>query len=147
MIRLPTEFSVFLSLLNEHEVAYLLIGGYAVAYHGYPRTTADIDIWIKPDEANARKMVAVLQDFGFGVPELKPDLFLNPAGLIRMGVAPLRIEVMMEVPGIAFDSSYEARIVDEIEAVEVSIISLADLKKSKAATGRHKDLDDLEHLP
>lgn len=146
MIRLPTEFREFLQLLSDHRVRYLLVGGYAVGYYGYPRTTADIDCWIARDRLNAERMVHVLTDFGFGVEELKPEIFLDEHRIIRMGYAPLRIEVMMSASGVAFEECYSKRTEDVLDGIPVSIIGLGCLKQNKRASGRHKDLDDLEHL-
>ncbi|MDX1524140.1 MAG: hypothetical protein R3264_21095, partial [Anaerolineae bacterium] len=88
-IHLPPDFKEFLQLLNSHQVEYLLIGGYAVGYYGYPRATADMDIWIAINLENATKVVNVLQEFGFGIEELTPDLFLKEEQIIRMGVPPM----------------------------------------------------------
>ncbi len=146
-ITLPNDFKDFLRLLNEHEVEYLLIGGYAVGYHGYPRATNDMDIWIMIQPENATKMVSVLRAFGFDTPELAPELFLVEKNVVRMGVPPIRIEVLTTISGVQFDECYANRIRDTIDGVEVMLLSLPDLKINKQASGRHKDLDDLEHLP
>ncbi len=146
MIRLPTEFREFLQLLKDHQVRYLLVGGYAVGYYGYPRTTADIDCWIARDPSNAKRMVHVLTDFGFGVETLKPEIFLETNRIVRMGYAPLRIEVMMSISGVTFETCYAKRTEDMLDGIAVSIIGLDCLKQNKRASGRHKDLDDLEHL-
>ena len=146
MIQLPQDFKEFLKLLNKHEVKYLLIGGYAVSYHGYPRSTADMDIWVAIEPNNADRLVAVLREFGFDVPKLETSLFLNEDKVIRMGLPPLRIEVLTTISGVNFDECYSGRIIDNIDGVEVNIISLKHLKINKKASGRYKDLDDLEYL-
>jgi len=146
MTQLPQDFKEFLKLLSLHEVKYLLIGGYAVSYHGYLRATADMDLWIAIEPQNAEKLVTVLREFGFGVPELTPDLFLNKDKVIRMGLPPLRIEILTTISGVDFDECYSERIVGIIDGVEVNIISLKHLKINKKASGRYKDFDDLEHL-
>ncbi len=146
-INLPPDFKEFLRLLNAHHVEYLLIGGYAVAYHGYPRATADMDIWIAVHPRNAERVVATLREFGFDLPELSPGLFLKEDQIIRMGVPPVRIEIATGISGISFGECYAARVVDVLDGVEVNLISLAHLKVNKKAAGRHRDLDDLEHLP
>jgi hypothetical protein len=125
----------------------LLIGGYAVGYHGYPRATNDIDIWIALHPDNAERMVAVLREFGFGTPDLSAELFLQDHSLVRLGRPPMRIEIITAISGVSFDECYAARVVDTIDGVEVQLISLKHLKINKRASGRHKDLDDLEHLP
>jgi predicted nucleotidyltransferase len=146
-INLPPDFREFLRLLNEHQVEYLLIGGYAVAYHGYPRATSDMDIWIALHPPNAAKVVAALKTFGFAVPELSADLFLKEAQIIRLGVPPVRIEIATGISGVQFDECYAARVTDELDGVPVNLIDLAHLKLNKRAAGRHKDLNDLENLP
>jgi predicted nucleotidyltransferase len=146
-IRLPTEFGELLKLLNAHEVKYLIVGGYAVAYHGYPRTTGDIDIWIDRSGENARRTVEALREFGFDVPTLQPELLMKPDRIVRMGYPPLRVEILTSASGVEFAPCYENRVEDEMGGTTVSIIGLECLKKNKRASGRHKDLDDLEHLP
>lgn len=145
--QLPPDFKDFLSLLKENKVRYLLIGGYAVGYHGYPRNTADMDVWIGVDPDTAEKMVKVMTDFGFEEGTVTPDVFLNQQGVIRMGVPPLRLEILMEISGVDFDTCYGRRINATLDGVEVSVISLQDLRENKSASGRLKDLSDLEHLP
>jgi hypothetical protein len=146
-IRLPRDFKEFLKLLNSKQVDYLLIGGYAVGYHGYPRPTGDLDIWVAVHPRNAEKIVAALKEFGFGVPELSVDLFLKKKKIIRMGVSPLRIEIATTISGVDFDECYDARVVDTLDDVEVNLINLRHLKINKKASGRLKDLNDLENLP
>jgi len=146
-VNLPPDFKEFLRLLNAHRVEYLLIGGYAVAYHGYPRATADMDIWIAVHPRNAETVVSVLKKFGFNTPQLTPDLFMQEGQIIRMGMPPVRIEIATSISGVNFDECWSARIVDVLDDVEVNVISLDDLKRNKKSAGRHKDLDDLENLP
>ena len=146
-IQFPTEFSALLKLLNDHEVRYLVVGGYAVSYHGYPRTTGDLDIWIERTEENASRAVRALREFGFDVPKLNTALLLAEDRIVRMGLPPLRIEIFPTASGVDFAPCYDERIVDELGGVEAAIIGLNCLKENKRATGRHKDLDDLENLP
>ena len=91
MIEFPRDFKEFLQLLNSKKIEYLVIGGYAVGYHGYPRATGDLDIWIAKNEQTAMKMVEVLKEFGFDPPELQKELFLKEQKVIRMGVPPMRL--------------------------------------------------------
>ncbi len=144
---LPLDFKEFLKLLKEHNVHYLLIGGYAVGYHGYARATEDMDIWVAIHPENAERLVIVLKIFGFDLPELKPELFLKDKQIIRMGVPPLKLEISTFISGVEFDECYQARVVDELDGVEVNLIDLEHLKKNKKASGRPKDLADLERLP
>lgn len=143
---LPPDFKDFLRLLNSKSVEYLLIGGYAVGYHGYVRATADIDIWIAIHPENAQKVTEVIREFGFNVEGLSAELFLQESKVIRMGVPPLRIEVLTTISGVDFDECYSERIVDTLDDIEVNIISLRHLKTNKRASGRLKDLTDLEYL-
>lgn len=145
-LKLAPDFKDFLKLLNEKQVKYLLIGGYAVGYHGHPRATADIDFWIAIDPINAQRIVEVLKEFGFGVPELSRDLFLQENRIIRMGLPPVRIEITTTISGVTFDECYQSRVKGMIDGVEVNIINLYYLKINKKMSGRHKDLNDLEHL-
>jgi hypothetical protein len=124
-----------------------IIGGYAVGYHGYPRATNDIDVWIATKPENAERIVAVLREFGFDTPELSADLFLKENSIVRMGVPPMRIEIVTGISGVKFDECYAERVVDEIDGIMVNIINLRHLKINKEASGRHKDLNDLENLP
>jgi hypothetical protein len=124
-----------------------VIGGYAVSYYGYPRATGDIDIWVAVDSQNAQRMVDVLTEFGFSKERLSAELFLKENQIIRMGMPPIRIELMTSISGVDFKDCYSSRVIDTIDGVEVSVINLDDLKKNKKAAGRHKDLGDLESLP
>jgi len=145
--RLPPDFKEFLRLLASREVEYLLIGGYAVGYYGYPRATQDMDVWIANDPRNAERMVAALREFGFATQNLSAELFLRAGSIIRMGIPPMRIEVMTTISGVTFDACFADRVTDSIDGVAVNLISLNHLKINKKASGRHKDLDDLENLP
>ena len=144
---LPEDFREFLRLLNDHRVEYLLIGGYAVGFYGYPRTTADMDIWVNLTPDNAKKLADVFVQFGMTSPEVNADLFLNRGNIVRMGIPPMRIEVLNDIDGVSFQDCYEGRMVTQIDDVSVNVISLKDLRKNKKESGRYKDLDDLENLP
>ncbi len=144
---LPEDFKEFLKLLNVHDVEYLLIGGYAVGYYGYPRTTAHIDVWIAINENNAQKLINVFSDFGMISNEITPDLFQTPGNIVRMGVPPMRIEVLNKIDGVEFSKCYTNRKDIIIDGVPVKLISLSDLRSNKLKSGRYKDLDDIEHLP
>ena len=146
-IHLPPDFKEFFQLLNSHKVLYLVIGGYAVAYHGYPRATGDIDIWIATNPDNAKRTVQAIKDFGFADPNISEEIFLKEDQVIRMGVPPLRIELLTTISGVDFKSCYANRIDETIDEVEISFIDLEHLKQNKKASGRHIDLNDLEKLP
>ena len=146
-VELPRDFKEFLSLLRSHGVRYLLIGGYAVGYHGYPRATGDLDIWIAMEPENANRIVEALRRFGFDPPQLAPGLFLQDQRIVRVGNVPLRIEITTAISGVSFEECHAARIEAVLDGVEVTVIDLAHLKTNKRASGRHKDLMDLEQLP
>ena len=145
-IRLPEDFRDFLKLLNSHQVEYLLIGGYAVCYHGFYRTTADIDIWVAVSRENAEKLVKLIRQFGFETPALSEELFLNAGRMIRMGVEPTRIELLTEISGCEFEECFEKRIEGNLDGIPVKIISREDLIANKLKTGRLKDLLDVQKL-
>lgn len=146
-IGLHPDFRDFLKLLNSHGVEYLIVGGYAVGYHGYPRATGDMDIWIAVNPINAEKAATVLHYFGMLNDNISQELFLDRNKVIRLGVPPVRIEVITGASGVTFSECYAKREIIEIDGILVNFISLEDLKINKKASGRHKDLEDLEHLP
>jgi len=143
---LTQDFRAFFQSLNEHNVRYLVIGGYAVAFHGHPRYTKDIDVWIEADKTNAEKLIDALRAFGFGSLGLEAEDFLDPDEIIQLGYPPNRIDLLTALKGVDFDTCYASRIVVEIQDTSVNFIDLENLKKNKRATGRLQDLADLEHL-
>src|SRR5437879_2094254 len=145
-LELPEDFKEFLNLLRVNGVEYLLIGAYAVGYHGYPRATKDLDVWIASTLENATRIVSTLKEFGFGTPELTTELVLRPNNIVRMGEEPLRIEILNWASGVNFEECYGERITDTLDGVEVSLIGLEDLKTNKKASGRLKALSDIEQL-
>ncbi len=145
-IRLPADFRDFLKLLNSHRVEYLLVGGYAVCYHGYYRNTGGMDFWIAVNPDNAAKMVRLIREFGFDVPALSEALFLQPGRIIRMGVEPTRIEVLTEISGCDFGECYARRTEGRVDGIPVNIISLPDLIRNKLKAGRLQDLNDAREL-
>lgn len=134
-------------MLNAHNIEYLLIGGYAVGYYGYPRATADMDIWVAMNPVNAEKVVAVLREFGFDPPDLSPALFLKEWQIVRLGLPPVRIELATSISGVEFDDCFACREEAELDGVKANLISLDHLKINKKAAGRHQDIADIEHLP
>jgi predicted nucleotidyltransferase len=143
---LNQDFKEFIQSLNDNHVRYLVIGGYAVALHGYPRYTKDIDIWIDMSPDNAANMVRALKQFGFGSLGLKAADFLVPDQIIQLGYPPNRIDLMTTPPGVDFETCYASRVRVVIDDVTVNFIDLENLKKSKKAAGRLQDLADLENL-
>ena len=124
----------------------MVVGGYAVALYGHPRATGDIDIWIAISEKNAQNVVESLKEFGFDIPELKEELFLEKNKNIRMGNPPLRIEILTSIDGVEFNEAYENKKSVKIDTISVNFISLEDLRKNKKASARYQDLADLQKL-
>ena len=145
-IRLPEDFKEFLRLLEANEVEYLLVGGYAVGYHGYPRPTGDIDFWISNTSENAEKVSHVLEAFGFASPDLSPLLFTQAKSIVRMGVAPFKLEIITYIDGVDFNRCYQQRIETTIDRCKVKVIGLNDLLINKKASGRPKDVNDVLEL-
>lgn len=143
---LNPDFKEFIQSLNANRVRYLVVGGYAVALHGYPRYTKDIDIWLEMNPDNAANAIRALEQFGFGSLGLQAADFLVPDQVIQLGYPPNRIDLITTVPGVEFESCYASRVEVEIEGVVVNFIDLDNLKKSKRAAGRLQDLADLENL-
>jgi hypothetical protein len=140
------DFKEFIELLNTHNVQYLVIGGYAVAFHGHPRYTKDIDIWINRTGANAENLLRVLEDFGFGTLGLTIEDFLRPGYIIQLGYPPNRIDLLTSLKGVDFDTCYASKVDDIIDGVCLHFIDVEHLKISKRIAGRHQDLADVENL-
>ncbi len=143
---LARDFKEFLKLLNSNHVEYLLIGGYAVGIYGHIRATNDLDIWINATAENACKIERSLREFGFAA-GLTANLFLEPNNVVRMGVPPIRIEILTSISGVQFGLCYAEKEMIQIEELMVPVISLPRLRENKAASSRAKDLADLESLP
>ncbi len=143
---LNQDFKEFIQSLNDNGVRYLVIGGYAVALHGYPRYTKDIDIWVEMSPDNAAAIVKALEQFGFSSLGLQAADFLVPDQIIQLGYPPSRIDLLTTAPGVDFESCYASRVEVVIDETQVNFIGLDHLKKSKQAAGRLQDLADLENL-
>jgi hypothetical protein len=125
-----------------------VLGGYAVIYYGYRRTTDDFDVWIAPGRENAERVSRVMQLFaGFPASQVKPSLFQQEGKVFIFGREPTRIDVLTSPSGLDFDACYERRNIVRWDGVPVSLLALEDLRANKTASGRAKDIDDLEHLP
>jgi hypothetical protein len=145
-IELPPDLLEFLRLLNSHGVEYLLVGGYAVGIYGYPRATGDMDIWVHRTTVNAARLRDVFIEFGYSPNSINAEMFLDAGKIIRMGVPPVCIDVLMSVSGAEFAECYSRRKIESLDSIAASVISLEDLKANKLASGRPKDLEDLRHL-
>ena len=146
MVRIPKDFLEFFESLNAHSVKYAVAGGYAVAYHGSPRFTGDIDVMVGSDERNARSILSALEEFGFSGIGLSVQDFAQPDRVVQLGVPPMRIDILTGIDGVTFDEVWEQRVEVRIENVLVHFISRELLIRNKRATGRAKDLADLESL-
>jgi hypothetical protein len=143
---LTKDFKEFIQLLNAKKVEYLLVGGYAVILHGYPRFTGDIDFWINPAPKNAKRIIEVLDQFGFSSLNLGIDDFTHPDQIIQLGHEPYRIDLITSIEGVFFNECYTQKVVFHVDNIPIQTISKGMLKKNKKAAGRYKDLDDYEHL-
>ncbi|MBI5822586.1 MAG: hypothetical protein HZB18_01050 [Chloroflexi bacterium] len=143
---LNQDFKEFIQSLNDNGVRYLVVGGYAVALHGYPRYTKDIDIWVEMTAENASKIMKALDQFGFGSLGVKEADFTVSDQMLQLGYPPERIDILTTLPGVEFSECYPSRTIVELNGVSVNFIDLENLKKNKKATGRHQDLADLENL-
>ncbi len=143
---LDNNFREFIALLNEYQVKYLVIGGYAVNFHGYPRYTKDIDFWILLQPDNAQNLLKAIQAFGFGSLGLKEEDFLQAENIIQLGYEPYRIDILMDIEGGNFETCFESRIVFEHEKTIINFLSVEDLIQIKQKAGRLQDLADAEKL-
>jgi hypothetical protein len=143
---LNQDFKEFIQLLNNNQVKYLVIGGYAVAVHGHPRYTKDIDIWVEMSSENAQKLMTTLTEFGFGSLGLTAEDFQIPDQIIQLGYPPNRIDLITTPDGIDFATCYQTKIEVKINDLTVNFIDLENLKRNKQASGRLQDLADLENL-
>lgn len=143
---LSKDFKEFIELLNAHNVRYLVVGGYAVAFHGYPRYTKDLDVWIELSAENAHNVIHTLEDFGFGSLGLKPEDFLESEQIIQLGYPPNKIDILTTLKEIKFEDCYKARVEVDIQGLKINFIDLENLKHNKRATGRPQDLADAENL-
>jgi len=143
---LNQDFKEFIKSLNDNGVRYLVVGGYAVALHGYPRYTKDMDVWVEMTVENASKIVKALNQFGFGSLDLKESDFIVPDQIVQLGYPPRRIDILTTLPGVEFSECFPLHVSVNIEDVSVNFIDIESLKRNKKATGRHQDLADLENL-
>ncbi len=143
---LNQDFKEFVELLNKHKAEYLIVGGYALGIHGYPRYTGDLDVWINPTPENAQKIIDILHEFGFSSIGLTINDFIESGNVIQLGYPPFRIDILTKPDGITFDSCDQNKLIINYDGIDIAIIGIEDFKKNKKATGRIKDLDDLNHL-
>ena len=145
-LKLETDFTDFVKLCNKYEIEYLVIGGYAVSIHGYPRSTKDFDICVKISDGNATKMVQVIKDFGFGSLKLTKEDFLKRDFITQLGHEPVRIDILNDLDGVAFEEAWENKRVFVFEGCKINFIGYAELIKIKEKAGRPQDIADISKL-
>ncbi|MBE2221938.1 MAG: hypothetical protein IAF02_10375 [Anaerolineae bacterium] len=143
---LNQDFKEFIQSLNNNQVDYLIIGGYAVAFHGHPRYTKDLDIWVKPARDNAQRLLQALDEFGFGSLSLEEADFIEPGQIVQLGYPPNRIDIVTNPSGVDFETCFVSRVTVKIDDTELNFIDLDNLKQNKKASGRFQDLADIENL-
>jgi len=143
---LNQDFKEFIALLNQHNVQYIVIGGYALAFHGHPRYTKDIDIWIDAKEDNAKRVLDVLRDFGFGSVNLDIQDFISEENIIQLGYPPNRIDILTSAKGVVFGDCISSSHLIMIGDLEVRFLDIQNLIVNKQETGRLQDLADVEAL-
>ena len=140
------DFRDMLVALNDAEVDYLVVGAYAVAAHGFPRATGDLDIWVRANPESAGNLLSALTVFGAPMHEVSAADFSSPSIVFQIGVPPGRIDILTDVSGVNFDAAWANRMTVEIDGVKLSIIGRSDLIANKRETGRPKDIADLAFL-
>lgn len=140
------EFKEFAELFLSHGVRFMIIGGYAVTAHGHPRYTGDIDFFVEKSEDNAERIVKAIHEFFGPLPEVKIENFLDEERMSQFGVPPYRIDILTKIKGVEFEEAYPRHVMFPLGGLEVPFIGFEDLKQNKRATGRHKDLGDLDAL-
>ena len=140
------DFKEFVELLIKHNAEYLIVGGYAVGVHGHPRYTGDLDVWLNPTPQNALLILKSVNEFGFSSYKLSPEDFMKPGNVIQLGYPPIRIDLITEIDGVAFEECFKNRKKVIIEDIPVYFIGYNDLLKNKRESGRPRDIDDLNNL-
>lgn len=140
------DFSEMFELLNRHKVEYVIVGSYALAFHGIPRNTGDIDIYVRPTPANALRIIEVLNDFGFSSLGLTQNDFSQPEQIIQLGTPPVRIDLLTSITGVTWEMADAGKVAGKYGDMPVHYLGKAQFVANKRATGRKQDLADLEAL-
>lgn len=143
---LTDDFVEFIECCVAREVRFLIVGGYALAAHGYPRATKDLDVWLMSDPDNAERVVAALHDFGMGTLGLTAQDFLEPDIVVQLGYPPVRIDLLTSISGVTFEECWNNRLLVDVGGLPVGFISAEDLIRNKRAAGRPQDLVDADTL-
>ncbi len=145
-MEIPEDFRELLRLLNSHKVEFLVVGGYALAFHGVPRYTGDIDLFVGTNSKNAQALLRALDDFGFGSVGIEEKDFTEPDSVVQIGYPPLRVDFLTGISGVDWNDAWETRIGTSLGGIPVNVISKAELIRNKKATGRRVDTGDVERL-
>jgi hypothetical protein len=145
-MEIQQDFKELLELLNAHNVEYVIVGAYALAFHGVPRFTGDIDILIKPDSNNTKNILAALKEFGFGSLDLNESDFNAPDKVVQLGVAPVCIDLITSLTGVSWQRAYSTKVAGTYGDLKVYYLSRDELISNKKTLGRKKDLADIEAL-
>ena len=145
-MEMQPDFRELLALFNAHHVEYLIVGGYALAFHGAPRFTGDLDIFVNPDAANAHRILTALEAFGFASVGLTPSDFERPDQVVQLGEPPVRIDLITSITGVSWDEAWAGRVTGRYGDMPVYYIGREQFVANKRATGRTKDVADLEVL-
>ena len=146
MAKLQRDLREFIELLNSHGVDYVLVGGHAVAFHGHPRFTGDIDFFIRATEGNVQRILLVLDAFGFGSLGIAERDLLQPGQVIQLGQIPNRIDLLTAISGVDFDAAWSSRVQTVLDDQPINILGWNELLRNKRASGRQKDLADIDKL-
>jgi len=146
IMKVQRDFKELLALLNEHKVEYVIVGGYALAFHGAPRYTGDMDILVKSDKQNAKRILAALNDFNFGDLQITTADFEKPDMVVQLGITPVRVDIITSLTGVSWEQIYSNKIEGKYGDVQVNYIGREQFIANKRATARKRDLADLEAL-
>lgn len=145
-MKLQSDLREFIELLLSRGVDFVVVGGHAVAFHGYPRLTDDVDLLIRPTLENGRRVIEALAEFGFGALDLEPDVFTQPDTVIQLGREPNRIDLLTEIYGVTIDEVWNSKVEADLDGLQVTMIGRDALIRNKKATARLQDLADVEKL-
>lgn len=145
-MQIEKDFEELAELFNKHKVDFIIVGGYALAFHGAPRYTGDIDFFVKPDLNNAEKIMNALIDFGFGSLDFEMKDFSVPGKIVQLGVPPVRIDIITSLSGVSWKDAYESRVNGKYGKTKVYFIGKKQFLKNKKTTSRPKDLADIDAL-
>ena len=146
MVKLTKDSREFIESLHSNGVDYLIVGGHAVAFHGYPRFTGDLDIWVRADPENAERLARVFAAFGFAETAALTAIFSEPGSMLQLGLPPNRIDVLSRISGIEFAEAWVGRITANLDGLSVTLIGAEELLRNKRASGRPKDLADVDEI-